>query len=48
MGVRPSQGITLRTLADALTSQFLNVATVMFDVIRGISYALTLSFPLCA
>ncbi|KAL7415427.1 peptidase family M48-domain-containing protein [Mrakia frigida] len=25
---------------------FLNVATVLFDVIRGISYALTLSFPL--
>lgn len=26
---------------------FLNVATVLFDVIRGVTYALTLSFPVC-
>lgn len=29
-----------------LTLQFLNVATVAFDVLRGISFALTISFPL--
>lgn len=27
-------------------SQFLNVAAVAFDVLRGISFALTISFPL--
>ena len=29
-----------------MTSQFLNVAAVAFDVLRGISFAFTISFPL--
>jgi hypothetical protein len=29
-----------------LTVQFLNLAAVAFDVLRGISFALTISFPL--
>jgi predicted Zn-dependent protease len=30
----------------AAYAQFLNVAAVAFDVLRGISFALTISFPM--
>ena len=36
----------LRSMSFDAYVQFLNVAAVAFDVLRGISFALTISFPL--
>lgn len=44
LGVSWQDHVIARTAK--LTDQFLNVAAVAFDVLRGISFALTISFPM--
>lgn len=46
LGVSLHRGQTFHIKTQKLTIQFLNVAAVAFDVLRGISFALTISFPL--
>ena len=39
-------GVSMTSVKVVADGQFLNVAAVAFDVLRGISFALTISFPL--